>query len=148
VEDFELMATSHELFLEKYGFGQVEGAILPSEFLAGLVPLIQSRPNWIGFAALEGDSILGTGMYKHAPDGGMVEIGYGVAPSAEGRGVATSLVHALCDFGFSSGASVIRAHTLPDGFASQRVLSKNGFKLIGQFEDPDDGTVFRYEKVN
>ncbi len=39
----------------------------------------------------------------------------------------------------------MRAHTLPDGIASQRVLLKAGFEKIGEVVDPEDGVVWRFE---
>jgi RimJ/RimL family protein N-acetyltransferase len=42
---------------------------------------------------------------------------------------------------------VVRAHTLPDGLASQRVLAKSGFRFVGEVVEPEDGLVHRYEVV-
>jgi RimJ/RimL family protein N-acetyltransferase len=39
----------------------------------------------------------------------------------------------------------VRAHTLPDGFASQRVLLKSGFSKVGEFVESGDGLVWRFE---
>lgn len=40
----------------------------------------------------------------------------------------------------------MRAHTLPEGIASQRTLAASGFAFVGEVEDPEDGRVFRYER--
>ncbi len=40
----------------------------------------------------------------------------------------------------------IRAHTLPEPSASTAVLTKAGFERIGTVEDPEDGTVWRWER--
>jgi RimJ/RimL family protein N-acetyltransferase len=41
---------------------------------------------------------------------------------------------------------IVRAHALPDGKASQRILEKCGFDHAGEIVDPVDGRVWRYEK--
>ena len=46
----------------------------------------------------------------------------------------------------SDKVSIVRAHTLPERNASCRVLTKCGFKLIGEVNDPEDGPVWRWEK--
>jgi len=38
------------------------------------------------------------------------------------------------------------AHTLPDSTASQRVLSKCGFRDVGSVIYPEDGLVWRFER--
>ena len=50
-------------------------------------------------------------------------------------------------FAFRSGlVRVVRAHTRLEGEASMRVLRKCGFERIGQFMDPENGLVWRWEK--
>ena len=53
------------------------------------------------------------------------------------RGMATE---ALVAFAFhNANVHVVRAHTLPEAPASQRVLTKCGFRYIGEVVDPEDG---------
>ena len=86
--------------------------------------------------------------FKGPPDGeGMVEIAYGVVPAYEGRGFATEAAAALTEYAFDSGdVRLVRAHTLPERNASTRVLEKNGFALVGEVVDPEDGPVWRWER--
>src|SRR5438046_10487620 len=80
---------------------------------------------------------------------GMVEIAYGVNPEKQGKGYATEAAEALVAFALSSGrVRVVRAHTLPEPNASTRVLAKCGFRHIGEVVDPEDGLVWRWEKLN
>ena len=66
--------------------------------------------------------------------------------SIKGYGYATAAARALAANAFESGqVSTVRAHTLPDGFASQRVLLKSGFSKVGEFVESDDGLVWRFE---
>jgi [ribosomal protein S5]-alanine N-acetyltransferase len=83
-----------------------------------------------------------------APDAdGVVEVAYSVAPEHQGKGYATETAKALVSYAFSSGkVRTVRAHTLPETNASGRVLSKCGFRRVGEVIDPDDGLVWRWER--
>jgi [ribosomal protein S5]-alanine N-acetyltransferase len=59
-------------------------------------------------------------------------VGYWVAEEHNGQGVCTRALGLLCERAFTElGLHRIEAGTLPDNFASQRVLEKNGFVRIG-----------------
>ena len=102
-----------------------------------------------GFFIVDRDSnqVVGTAGFKGPPDNeGVVEIAYGVAPDYQGRGFATEAAHALVEFALANPAvATVRAHTLPGANASTRVLSKNGFRHLGEVIDPEDGRVWRWE---
>jgi [ribosomal protein S5]-alanine N-acetyltransferase len=104
---------------------------------------------WVhGFAVVhrESRSVIGGAGFKGPPDEeGMVEIGYGIVPAFQGRGYATEAAAALVAFAFRSDrVRLVRAHTLPDNNASARVLTKCGFKHLGEVVDPEDGLVWRW----
>jgi [ribosomal protein S5]-alanine N-acetyltransferase len=92
--------------------------------------------------------VVGKGGFKGPPsEDGMVEIAYGIEPEYQGKGYATEAAEALTQFAFSTGqVQIVRAHTLPSGRASQRVLTKCGFQKFGEIIDPEDGLVWRWEK--
>lgn len=77
---------------------------------------------------------------KGLPDArGEVEIGYGLTPEARGRGYASEMVGELCRWLFKQETvSRITALTLPDNWASMRVLEKSGFQRVGE-EVNDEG---------
>jgi ribosomal-protein-alanine N-acetyltransferase len=59
-------------------------------------------------------------------------IGYGVAEQHNGRGIASRAVALVAAWAFEEcGLHRLEAGTLLDNGASQRVLSRNGFRLIG-----------------
>jgi ribosomal-protein-alanine N-acetyltransferase len=59
-------------------------------------------------------------------------LGYWVARAANGRGVASRAVELMLQHAFGPLAlHRVQAGTLLDNLASQRVLSRNGFELIG-----------------
>jgi RimJ/RimL family protein N-acetyltransferase len=78
----------------------------------------------------------------------MVELGYAVAPARQGRGIATAAVRILIDRARAAGATVVRAHTLPQPSPSTRVLIRCGFTQVGEVDDPDGdaGRVWRWER--
>jgi RimJ/RimL family protein N-acetyltransferase len=144
LNEMEALAESHAAFRYLTGLGVAEGGVLPSEFVAEFLPRARGADPWLGVWAIDDGVVVGSGGFKSAPLEGVVEIGYGVAPSVEGRGVATAIAKAMVSFAMENGARAVIAHTLPDGFASQRVLAKAGFTLVGPVVDPEDGDVLRF----
>ena len=106
---------------------------------------------WVhGFRIVHRDSgsNIGSCSFKGPPSAGGVEIAYGVDPEQQGKGYATEAARALVDYAFSfPEVRVVLAHTLPESNASTRVLAKSGFQRIGEVIDPEDGPVWRFERV-
>jgi [ribosomal protein S5]-alanine N-acetyltransferase len=105
---------------------------------------------WIhGFALVDrtDGKVVGRCGFKGPPGTeGMVEIAYGVFPEHQGKGYATEAAAALVSYAFARQVRVVRAHTLPESNASTRVLTKCGFRRIGEVIEPDDGLVWRWER--
>jgi RimJ/RimL family protein N-acetyltransferase len=124
---------------------------LSADWLA-LLDAATSADPWVhGFVLLQrtDNVVVGYGGFKGLPTPeGVAEIAYGLSPEYQGRGYATEAVQALVSFAFSSNqVRVVRAHTLAEVNASTRVLTKCGFQRIGEVNDPDDGLVWRWEKL-
>jgi RimJ/RimL family protein N-acetyltransferase len=87
--------------------------------------------------------------FKAPPDpNGMVEIAYGIDPEHQHKGYATEAAEALTSFAVADPrVKLVRAHTLPEPNASTRVLKKCNFQYIGEVIDPEDGLVWRWERV-
>jgi ribosomal-protein-alanine N-acetyltransferase len=119
-------------------------------FLASLRIMHSPDPWHLGFAVLHGErrTIIGSAGFNGAPDpDGIVEVAYGIVPDYQGRGYATEANTALVAFALASGlVKTIRANTLPNAGASASVLRKCGFTFIGEFNDADDGLVWRWER--
>jgi RimJ/RimL family protein N-acetyltransferase len=77
----------------------------------------------------DGRAVGGIG-FKGQPDGGCVEIGYGLAPSARGHGYAAEAVIALLTVAADHGLFRVIADTTLDNIASQRTLIRAGFRLV------------------
>jgi RimJ/RimL family protein N-acetyltransferase len=106
---------------------------------------------WVfGFAVIhrEDQSVIGAASFKGPPDDdGVVEIAYGIVPAYQRQGYATEAATALVAFAVERvDVCTIRAHTMPDGNASMRVLVKSGFQLVGDVVDEEDGVVCRWER--
>lgn len=74
--------------------------------------------------------VVGSADFKNVPDcNGEVEIGYGLGKPFEHNGYMTETVQAMCRWAFSQdGVRTVIAETEKDGYASQRILERCGFK--------------------
>ncbi len=122
-----------------------------TDWLAELRTLAHPDPWALGFALLhrESGSVIGSAGFKGPPDvDGVVEVAYGIVPAFQGFGYATEATQALVAYAFANDLVLrVRAHTLPSPNASTRVLTKCGFSLVGNVIDPDDGPVWRWERI-
>ena len=64
------------------------------------------------------------------PDGGMIEIGYGLIPAARGQGYSGEALLALMAIANDYGIVQFRADTTHDNIASQRTLAHAGFEQV------------------
>lgn len=80
-------------------------------------------------------------------DAGVVEIGYGINPSAWGCGFATEAVRQTVEM-LSARPEVgtVIASTAVENAASGRVLSKNHFQQIGSGWSEDDGHLVNWSR--
>ena len=84
-------------------------------------------------------SVLGRFNLRGIEDGAAV-LGYRVAQHVAGRGVATAAVDQLCrDAAKTFALRVVRAATSDANVASQRVLVKAGFALVGPADPAELG---------
>ncbi len=85
----------------------------------------------------------------HAPpdERGMVEIGYQVAAHQRGRGYATEAAEAMWSWAARHGARVLRASIRPDNAPSVALVTRAGFRQIGQQLDDDDGLELIWERA-
>ena len=126
-------------------------AQLSADWLARLAASGPQDP-WIhGFNVVHRETGVLTGScgFKGPPtDEGTVEIAYMINPDQQGRGYATEAAAALTAYAFTDDrVRVVLAHTLPEANASTRVLTKCGFHHVGEVIDPEDGLVWRWEKL-
>lgn len=85
------------------------------------------------FVAGDPPELVGWGGFKGPPRDGIVELGYEIAASRQGRGLATAATRAMLAEAFADEeVTRVTAHTLPEPNASNRVLEKAGFVYDGE----------------
>jgi ribosomal-protein-alanine N-acetyltransferase len=92
----------------------------------------------------EDSSIVGACGFKTQLGAWRVEVGYGVAPSAQGHGAATTALKLLTEIAFVSGTVEVLAEIIPDNIASLRVVQKLGFQQVGERLDEDNEYVTQW----
>jgi ribosomal-protein-alanine N-acetyltransferase len=142
------LLTEPERFAERFGLTLVEGYLAFPEALAPTVRGLEGGidPTWFTHLIIEGDDVVGLGGFTGPPVDGVVEIGYSVAPSRQGRGIATAAVGLWLERATAGGVRRVVAHTLPEENASTTVLRRHGFVRDGEATDPDEGTVWRWAR--
>jgi RimJ/RimL family protein N-acetyltransferase len=96
------------------------------------------------FVTGEPPVLVGWGGFKGPPNDGVIELGYEIAESHRGRGLATAAARAMLAEAFADPTvTAAIAHTLPERNASNRVLEKVGLHFDGQHADDGD-TVWRF----
>ena len=96
------------------------------------------------FVGDEPPTVVGWGGFKGPPTAGTVEIGYEIAASHRGRGLATAAARAMLLEAFAHhDVTTVIAHTEPEPNASNHILDKLGFHHDGERLDHGD-TVWRY----
>jgi [ribosomal protein S5]-alanine N-acetyltransferase len=83
----------------------------------------------------ESGRIVGDIGFKGKPVDQTVEIGYGIIPSAQGKGYATEAIKGIIDWALSTNLAFhVVAECLEDNVASIKVLEKLGFDRKGTDE--------------
>jgi len=90
--------------------------------------------------------LIGTCGFKGAPGpDGAVEIGYEIAESYQGRGLATEAARQLVEYAFTfDSVREITANTLAEENASCAILRKLGFQFAGEHIDIEDGNLWEW----
>jgi len=76
--------------------------------------------------------VIGGAGFHGPPNDGLVEIGYGIVPSARGHGFATAAAREIINIARAEGAERVIARTEATNPASMKVLSKVGFAIVGR----------------
>ncbi|ETX63849.1 N-acetyltransferase GCN5 [Citrobacter portucalensis] len=82
------------------------------------------------------------------------DLGYAIMPQAQGKGIASEAVRAVCQYAFEhAGVTAINAYALADNKGSIRILEKTGFvrtQVLEKAYETDgiayDDWVFRLER--
>lgn len=81
--------------------------------------------------------VVGDMGFKGGPnEDGIIDLGYSIVPSYQGKGYATEMGKAMVEWAFThSDVKKLVATCNPDNFASIRVLEKIGFKRTNELEE-------------
>ncbi|MDX3854525.1 GNAT family N-acetyltransferase [Streptomyces sp. AK02-01A] len=82
----------------------------------------------------DGRAIGGLGFHGAPDENLVVTIGYGLIPSARGRGYASEALRRLLRFARESGIVRVGGDADLDNIASQRVMTAAGMRLVGEDE--------------
>lgn len=111
--------------------------------LAGLAETVAESFAPSAWLIVAGGKLVGLMSVTAVLPDGVLQIGYGVAPGAQGRGHASAAVNALVAWASSDErVEALYAETRTDNIASQRVLERNGFVRIAERLDEEDGALF------
>lgn len=91
-----------------------------------------------------GEAVGGIGFLWAPSPEGEVEVGYGLAESVQGQGLATEALRAVVDYARDRGVRTVVALTDPDNRASQRVLEHCDFECDVEPEITDEGPMLRW----
>lgn len=105
---------------------------------------------WGGYLFIDpaAGTLVGNGGFRGPPDrDGLVELGYEIAPGFRNLGYATEIVRALVDFALADPrVRIVQAHTLGQVNASNRVLARAGLEKVAEFDDPEEGRLWRWQR--
>ena len=102
-------------------------------------------PPWVGYLAVDGEQIVGSGGFVGPPQDNRVEIAYGALPEYRGRGYARCTAAALVDIARAAEPGIeLYAKTLPEDGPSPAILKRLGFKRIGTAIDHEIGLAWAW----
>lgn len=112
------------------------------ELLEGAAQQVSETFSPAAWLIVEDNEIVGLCSIKRPPEDGVIEIGYGIAPTQQNRGVASRAVGDIVAWARAvPHVTAITAETAPSNVASVRVLERNGFIRAGERLDDEDGLV-------
>ncbi len=118
---------------------------VPTELLS----LGGARHPWTTFVAFSPDgNAVGACAFKSPPNEDKeVEVAYVTFAEFEGRGFGTAMAQSLVDIATQSGeVNRVVARTLKEENPSVRICRRLNFSFLGEVIDPDDGSVWQWEK--
>ncbi|WP_026527716.1 GNAT family N-acetyltransferase [Butyrivibrio sp. VCD2006] len=119
----DTIASTNDAELKKAYTEMLEGCLEHSE-----------QWDWYAMWIIENEDGIQIGdlCFKGLEDGKNPEIGYGINDEFQGRGYATEATKLALKWAFShDGVMAVEAEADPDNIASQKVLTKCGFKATG-----------------
>ena len=147
----EALSIGDDTFSERFGFEVAPGWIGFPEAMGFALDAARANDEdeWGSYLFFDDDVLVGFGGFKGPPQDDEVEIGYAVAPSWQGRGVATAATGLFLERARRRSVATVIAHTLAEPGPSTKVLQRCGFEQTAAISDPDDAVaepVWRWER--
>ena len=149
--DLHELIEAPDAFAQRHALTIAQGACAPAFIYERALTNMRAAPDWAGVLStrlyvLDAERlVVGSGGVKVPPlDDGEVEIGYGMAPAWQRKGLATQAARLLTGEALAHGASKVSAFTRPDNTASWKLLQRIGYSRDGETTDPVDGLVWRW----
>ena len=116
------------------------------DWMRALLAAHPDEPGYGFWYILADDRLVGICGYKGPPDAmGTVEIGYSVIQAEQCKGYGSAATAILVTRAFQDGRVwSVAGETLPELEASQKVMIRNGFGLVGSRPDADLGEILRF----
>lgn len=147
-----VLQSTEEVLAQIEAMSPADQAEVSPDWIAQLRAAPSPNPWTHGFAIVlkASGAVIGSCGYKGPPSSDrIVEIAYGVNADQQGRGYATEAAEALTHYALENPqVRLVCAHTRPEENASTRVLTKCGFRRVGEVNDPEDGLVWRWERTS
>ncbi|MBY8821910.1 GNAT family N-acetyltransferase [Sphingomonas colocasiae] len=125
------------------GLALPDSAIAPDAviaMLAGVAAQVGERFAPASWLIVADGEVAGLCSITRPPESGIVDIGYGIAPSRQRRGLASAAIGEIVTWARGrADVSALTAETGIDNRASQAVLERNGFVRVGERVDEEDG---------
>ena len=110
------------------------------QMLAEVAATVRKTFTPASWLIIEADEVVGLCSVTRPPCDGVIDIGYGIAPSRQGRGFAGRAIAEIIAWARETvGVTALTAETSKSNEASQRVLARNGFAQVGERVDDEDG---------
>lgn len=144
----EALVLGDDVFAERFGIAVAlawEGFPEVMAFLAEVGHA--SAPDEWGLHLVfdEDAALVGNAGRKGEPVDGAAELGYAVAPTRRGRGIATAVLRELLARARAARLRTVVAHMLAEPSPSTSVLLRCGFAHVADLVDPNDGPIWRWE---
>jgi ribosomal-protein-alanine N-acetyltransferase len=142
--------TRNQVLLELESMSAEDKRLVSPDWLA-LVEGSEPSDPWIhGFTMRlrpDGHRVGRCGFTGPPGSDGIVEIAYGVDAESQGRGYATEAAMGLVEFAQADPrVRIIRAHTRPEENASTHILTRCGFRHVGESMDHEIGVAWTWER--
>lgn len=109
------------------------------QMLADVAARVRESFSPASWLIIDDDEVVGLCSVTRPPIGGVVDIGYGIAPNRQNLGIASRAIGEIVAWAQDAPCvSAITAETSPANLPSQRVLSRNGFVKVGERHDAED----------